>query len=385
MFDQSGIDCYVEVMNRRTRIALIILPVVLIPLAFYFFSDIIAYLAISAVITLIGRPIMDLLLKLRVRRISFSHSIAAIITLGSIIGILMLLFSLFIPTLAEQTIKLQDSVNLTSVENGLTEPIQELEGWIRSYNLVDEHFELLPYLQEIVREFVQTIQISGIASEIVGFTGSLFIGLFSVGFITFFMLKERSIGRNMIQALLPDHIEGKVDHVMVTIRKLLSRYFIGLMIELLLVGGLIAIGLGILKVENAAVIGFFAGLFNIIPYVGPIIGGVVAMVFTIISSLEMEFYSELVPLLAQVVSVFLVVQLLDNFVFQPFIYSNSVKAHPLEIFIVILMGANLAGIGGMILAIPVYTILRVIGAEFFSQFEVVRSITEGMNNETTQS
>lgn len=366
-------------MNRRTRIALIILPIVLIALAFYFFSDIIAYLAIASVITLIGRPIMDMLLKIRIKRFKLSPAVAAVITLGSIIGILMLLFSLFIPTLAEQTIKLQDSVNLAEVENGLTEPIEGLEAWIKSYNLVDESFELLPYLQEVARDFVQTIQISGIASEIVGFTGSLFIGLFSVAFITFFMLKERTIGRNMIQALLPDNIEAKVDHVMVTIRKLLSRYFIGLMVEILLVGGLIAIGLGILKVENAAVIGFFAGLFNIIPYVGPIIGGIVAIVFTIISSLELDFYSQLLPLLAQVVGVFAVVQMLDNFVFQPFIYSNSVKAHPLEIFIVILMGANLAGIGGMILAIPVYTILRVIGAEFFSQFEVVRTITENMN------
>ena len=366
-------------MNRRTRLALIILPIVLIALAFYFFSDIIAYLAIASVITLIGRPIMDLLLKIRIRRFKLSPAIAAVITLASIIGILMLLFSLFIPTLAEQTIKLQESVNLTDVENGLTEPIEGLEAWIKSYNLVDEEFELLPYLQEVATDFIQTVQISGIASEIVGFTGSLFIGIFSVAFITFFMLKERTIGRNMIQALLPDNIEAKVDHVMVTIRKLLSRYFIGLMIEILLVGGLIAIGLGILKVENAAVIGFFAGLFNIIPYVGPIIGGIVGIAFTIIGSLELDFYSELLPLLAQVVSVFVVVQMLDNFVFQPFIYSNSVKAHPLEIFIVILMGANLAGIGGMILAIPVYTILRVIGAEFFSQFEVVRTITENMN------
>lgn len=368
-------------MNRRTRIALIVLPIILIGLAFYFFSDIIAYLCIAAVITLIGRPIMDLLYKVKIKTFTIPPVVAAVITLCTIIGTFILLFSLFIPTLAEQTIKLQEAVDVSDVENGISAPVASIEAWIHANNLAEDGFELLPYLQDVMREFLQSIQISGIASRVLGITGSLFIGLFSVAFISFFMLKERQIGRNMIQALLPDHIEGKVDGVMVDIRKLLSRYFIGVLIEVLLVGGLIAIGLGILGVENAAVIGFFAGLFNVIPYVGPIIGGIIGLVFTVIGSLDMDFYTEILPLMGKVFAVFAVVQMLDNFVFQPFIYSSSVKAHPLEIFIVILMGANLAGIGGMILAIPVYTILRVIAAEFFSQFEVVRSITGNMEVE----
>lgn len=372
-------------MNRSTRIALIVLPIILIGLAFYFFSDIIAYLCIAAVITLIGRPIMDLLYKVKIKRFSFSPAFAAVLTLGAIIGIFILLFSLFIPTLAEQTIKLQEAVDVSDVENGISAPVASIEAWIHTNNLADEEFQLLPYLQEVMRDFLQSIQLSGIASQILGITGSLFIGLFSVAFISFFMLKERQIGRNMIQALLPDHIEAKVDDVMVTIRQLLSRYFIGVLIEVLLVGGLIAIGLGILGVENAAVIGFFAGLFNVIPYVGPIIGGIIGLAFTVIGSLDLDFYTEILPLMGKVFAVFAVVQMLDNFVFQPFIYSSSVKAHPLEIFIVILMGANLAGIGGMILAIPVYTILRVIAAEFFSQFEVVRKITENMDSMANES
>lgn len=368
-------------MNRRTRIALIVLPIILIGLAFYFFSDIIAYLCIAAVITLIGRPVMDLLYKVKIKQFSIPPVVAAVITLGTIIGTFILLFSLFIPTLAEQTLKLQEAVDMSDVENGLTSPIASIESWILSNNLAAPDFELLPYLKEAMAGFLQSIQISGLASEILGLTGSLFIGLFSVAFISFFMLKERQIGRNMIQALLPDDIEEKVDEIMVTIRKLLSRYFIGVMIEVLLVGGLIAIGLGILGVENAAVIGFFAGLFNVIPYVGPIIGGIIGLIFTVIGSLDLDFYTQILPLMGKVFAVFAVVQMLDNFVFQPFIYSSSVKAHPLEIFIVILMGANLAGIGGMILAIPVYTILRVIAAEFFSQFEVVRTITGKMEVE----
>ncbi len=366
-------------MNRRTRIILIALPIVLIALAFYFFSDIIAYLCAAAVIALIGRPITNLLLKIKIKRFEMPASLAAVISLLALIGIFITLFSLFIPTLADQTLKLQNTVNIKDLESSLAEPIVSLEALIQEYKLAPPDFDLVVYLEGLVTDLLQTVQISSIAGDIVGFTGSLFIGIFSVAFISFFMLKERSIGRNMIQALIPDDIEEKVDKVLVTIRNLLSRYFIGILIEVLLVGGLIAIGLGILGVENAAVIGFFAGLFNVIPYLGPIIGGLTGLSLTLIGSLDMDFYSEILPLLGMVFGVFVVVQLLDNFIFQPFIYSSSVKAHPLEIFIVILMGANLAGVGGMILAIPTYTILRVIGAEFFSQFEMVRNITQGMN------
>lgn len=365
-------------MNRGTRITLIALPIILLGLAFYFFSDIIAYLCIAAVLSLIGRPILDLLLKIRIKRFHLPPSLAAAITLLVMISIFGMLFVLFIPQLAEQTGKLQSDLNLNDVQQGLAEPIATLEDLLLEYGLVEPGFSLETYVQDTILSILETVQVSNLAANLVGFTGSLFIGIFSIIFITFFLLKERRLLRNMIQALIPDEIEAQVDKVLVTVRNLLSRYFIGVLIEVLLVGSLIAIGLGILGVENAALIGFFAGLFNVIPYLGPIIGGIMGLALTIIGSLDLSFYDEMLPLLAKVTGVFMVVQLIDNFVFQPFIYSSSVKAHPMEVFIVILMGANLAGVGGMILAIPTYTILRVIAAEFFSQFEVVRSITSRM-------
>ena len=70
--------------------------------------------------------------------------------------------------------------------------------------------------------------------------------------------------------------------------------------------------------------------------------------------------------------------MLDNFILQPFIFSNSVRAHPLEIFIVILMGATVNGVLGMVLAIPTYTVLRVLASVFFSEFKIVKSITGRM-------
>jgi len=71
-------------------------------------------------------------------------------------------------------------------------------------------------------------------------------------------------------------------------------------------------------------------------------------------------------------------QLLDNFFLQPTIFGRSVKAHPLEIFIVVLVGAKLGGILGMVVAIPAYTVFRVIGKVFFSEFKVIQRITQGL-------
>jgi predicted PurR-regulated permease PerM len=141
----------------------------------------------------------------------------------------------------------------------------------------------------------------------------------------------------------------------------------------------VSIALSVLGVKNALLIGFFAALINVIPYLGPIIGAAFAVIITISSNLDLDFYTQMLPLLSKVVIVFAAMQMLDNFLLQPWIFSNSVLAHPLEIFIVILMGAQINGIVGMVLAIPVYTVLRVIARSFLSEFKIVQKITGSLN------
>ena len=95
----------------------------------------------------------------------------------------------------------------------------------------------------------------------------------------------------------------------------------------------------------------------------------------ITSNLELEFYTQLLPLVYKIALVFLIVQLIDSLIFQPLVISNIVKAHPLEIFLVILIAGTLAGIGGMIIAVPIYTILRIIAKEFLNNFKIVQQLT----------
>jgi len=131
-------------------------------------------------------------------------------------------------------------------------------------------------------------------------------------------------------------------------------------------------------IKNALLIAFVGGVFHIIPYIGPLIGATLGVVLGLAGAISGNMYPDLVPVILKILSVFFAVNLIDNFVFQPFIYSNSVKAHPLEIFFIVLIGERLAGIPGMVLAIPFYTLIRIVAKEFFNKFKIVQKLTENL-------
>ena len=134
----------------------------------------------------------------------------------------------------------------------------------------------------------------------------------------------------------------------------------------------------IFGIKNAIVIAFLCALLNLIPYIGPLIGAVLMMFLTMTSNVEADFSSVILPKTIYVMTGFFIGQLIDNFVSQPFIFSNSVKSHPLEIFIVILAGGSLMGTTGMIVAIPLYTAIKVIFKTFMSKNKIVRSLTQDL-------
>ena len=181
--------------------------------------------------------------------------------------------------------------------------------------------------------------------------------------------------------MVPDKYDSRVKLAMIKSQRLLTRYFIGLFIEVLLVATLVTIGMLIvgLEFQHAITIGFIAGMLNVIPYVGPIIGAIFGIIIAAAVNLDLDLYTQLIPLIGYSALVFAIVQLSDNIIFQPLIYSNSVSAHPLEIFIVILAAGSMAGIGGMILAVPVYTIFRIFGGTFLTNFKVINSLTKHLN------
>ena len=202
--------------------------------------------------------------------------------------------------------------------------------------------------------------------------------MFAITFISFFFIKDQRLLYNMIMAPIPVKHEEKVRNVMSASKKLLTRYFIGVIIEVAIIITIVSVGLLLLGVKNAILIGFIAGMFNVIPYVGPLIGALIGITIGVITNTDVWSLAVL-GLIGKMAIVYAIAQALDNIVLQPFIYSQSVKAHPLEIFLVIIMAGNVAGIVGMIIAIPAYSIFRVFIREFFNQFKLVQKLTGSMD------
>jgi predicted PurR-regulated permease PerM len=207
----------------------------------------------------------------------------------------------------------------------------------------------------------------------------LAVGLFAVVFISFFFVKDEKLFSKIVAALVPDRIEASVTEALLDVEHLLSRYFVGLLLEMMGVALLNFIGLWLIArigFTYALGIGFIAGILNIIPYVGPIIGEVLGALLCMVLKygagvgLDVNIWFFALIVLAIMLSV----QLVDNFVLQPLIYSTSIQASPLEIFIVMLMASQLGGILGMLAAIPAYTVIRVFAGRFFYDKKLVRRL-----------
>lgn len=435
-------------MNLRTRLYIIIPTVILIGVFFYFFSAIIAYFLLAAIVSFIGRPIMKGLQKVKIKRFVLPNWFCALTSLITVYGTITLLFLFLIPIIGKQAQSL-GTIEPENIIQSFDKPISQLDAWLDKYqielpsqdnnrkeeatagssshmavpslvlvavdsqqivplNLLDpdvispELYSELDRIQkgdvgqkadsvapsrpQVIRQYLENaminflsgIQISSLFNAFGAFVGNFFLALFAVTFIAFFLLKESDLLTSIILTISPSGYEEKVGIILEKVKSLLTRYFVGVMVEVLLVGSLISLGLYILGVENAIFIGLFAGTLNVVPYIGPVIGAVLGLLLTIVGCLDYDLSSQLLPLLLKVAGVFAIVQLTDNIVFQPFIYASSVKAHPLEIFLVILMASTLAGVPGMILAIPVYTLFRVIAQQFLSGFKVIQSITKGI-------
>ncbi len=364
-------------MNFR-RTILILLPLLLIGLIVYYFTDVVAYVLISWVLSMVGQPIMKFLTGLKIKNFQLGRTFSAIVTLFIFVVIFLGLSFIFIPMIVEQANNLSQ-VRYESIFSALQEPLQRVNNQLAEWGLVSQEEISFADFRDTFANYFKPGVIGNFVGSVFSVASSFMIGIFSILFITFFFLKESNLFNNFILALVPNKYEKETLQVIEDISSMLRNYFGGILLQMTIITILVSTALALLGVQNALLIGFFAALINVIPYVGPLIGAIFAMFSTVSTNLNVDFYEVLMPLLIKVVVVFAGMQAVDNFVLQPFIYSKSVKAHPLEIFILILAAAKIGGILGMILAIPAYTVLRVIAAAFLDQWKIVQKITQGIN------
>lgn len=365
-------------MKNYNRTIALLVSLLMIGALLYFFNDIVAYVCIAWVLSMIGQPLMVFFQKhLRVWKFRAGPAMAALLTLLVFFLVIGALLWMFLPPIFTQINNLAH-VDYNAIAQTLQEPILNFERKLATYGLIPPGTSVEEQVRNAFSNWFEPKTVGIYFSNFVSAAGNIGVAIASIVFIAFFFLQEQGMFVSFVAALMPQQYEAQVQHAISDIANMLSRYFRGLVIQLLVFTTIVTIGLSLFGVKNAVLIGVFAGLLNVVPYVGPIIGAAFGIVFTISSNLEADFYLTILPMIFKVIGVFIAAQMLDNYIAQPMIFSSSVMAHPLEIFIVVLMGAKINGVLGMVLAIPAYTVLRAIANVFLSEFNIVKRMKERM-------
>ena len=355
------------IANGILRALAILVGIFLFCYFLYAIQSVIVYIIIAGILSLIARPII-LILR---RKLKFPNTIAVVFTMVLMLSLLSGLIVMFIPLIAEQG----KSLSLLEVDK-LQENVQVIFNQITAY-FSSKGIDVLSELKNV--DFAaQFKEIPNFLNSVLGALGSLSVGLFSVLFISFFFMKDSQLLKKGVMTVIPNGTEDRFSKSLETINNLLSRYFIGLLLQITILFVLYTIILLIFNISNAVVIAFLCALLNLIPYVGPMIGAVIMFTLSMTSNIGQDFQSEILPTTIYVMIGYFIAQLIDNFASQPIIFSKTTKSHPLEIFLVIIIGGLLFGVVGMITAVPLYTALKVILKEFLSDNKIVKSITKNI-------
>jgi predicted PurR-regulated permease PerM len=353
-----------------------IITVAILYFIFSYLSHIIVYLIVSIIIAFIGRPVFNFLTNKGIRGMVVNRMIAALITILSFVGIITLMSIMLIPMISEQ-VYFFTQIDHQAVYFTIESKIQVMAAYFEDLGV----WPTAEQWEKIITDnttFFTPEKISIYFGSILGLTADFVIGVFSVFFISYYFIKDSSILSQVLFAFTPDKNMEQMKHALKNIKDLLSRYFVGITLQMLIIAILAFSGLSILGIKNALILAILAAFFNLIPYLGPYIGGVLCILIGTTAELSINPGLEVLPFALKILLLFVCIQLIDNFLLQPQIFSKSVKAHPLEIFILILAAGTLFGIIGMVLAIPVYTIFRVIAKEFFNELKLVRKLTQNM-------
>jgi predicted PurR-regulated permease PerM len=364
-------------MNRTAKIIGGIFVGLVVAFLIWEFSNIVFYLLAAIILSLVGKPLVKRFNAIKIGKYRLPNGVSAFLTLLIIIFFIGLFISIFVPLIGRQA-SIISNIDLDKLSQSIKEPLRELEDFLHIYGVLGNEETVNQVVEIQLKSILNLTSFSNVLGSMVGLTGTLFIAVFSIFFLTFFFLKDAFILDELTENLTPVQYQHEVKNILKQSKRLLGRYFIGLLIEITAMIALLTIGLTIFGVENAVLIGFFGGLMNVIPYLGPFIGAMIGVILAISVILSTGVYSEIGSVTVIILAVFAGAKLIDDFILQPLIYSSSVKAHPVEIFLVILIAGTMAGITGMILAIPTYTVLRIIAKEFLSQLRVVQKLTRNI-------
>jgi len=333
-------------LSGLNKFFILLIPLLIISVFIALFTNVFITLIFSLLIALILNPFVDFFESKGINR-----SISILIIYVVIILLLIITFRIFIPDISQEATSIKTSYK----EFELSDKLKDSEKWIEKN---------LPFLKrgDVSKEL--EISMKGTYSrfeEIVSSAVTTAILIILVPVITFFILRDRRKIKNGLISIVPNKYFEMMINILDKIEKQLSSYVRGWIFDALFVGTLTIVGLSILRINNAVVIGLIAGCGHLIPYAGPIVGGIPAI---LISVIQYGDFHMVIP----IVVMFAIIYVLDNSLAQPYIFSKSADMNPITIIALLLFANELLGAFGMLIAIPVATILKVSARETINGF-----------------
>ena len=362
-------------MFLKNKSKIILLATILCVAGFVFiFTKIVLYMLLAAILSLLAEPFLKLYSKVRFKERHLPDAFIALLSLLSMLLVFFSFFYAFIPLIVEQA-RFIATLSFNDVFMDALNQFPKLKAMLASMGAIDEVSKKI-YGQ--LSSFLNIGNAGFLLNQFLSAFGSIAGGALAVCFITFFLLKDNKLAARSLLLITPVDYEEEMKDILRTTKALLSKYFVALFIDVVMVTLIVGTSLTFLGVKNAFFIGVFAGIMNIIPYVGPLISFAFACFLGITGCIEANQLYLIGHVIEKIFWVLLCVNLFDGILVQPYLFSNSVKAHPLEIFIVILMASSLAGVVGMIVAIPTYTLIRIVAKEFLTNYKFFKKITENI-------
>lgn len=307
-------------------------------------GNLVLYLVLALILSYILDPIVNWLQRNKIHR-----TLAITLTLSAVILVFVYASTTVIPKVADQMVKLARQLDLQNIEmiaNSLETKLSD------DYEFIPDGF-LSNNLSQVLNSLFDFDEFSSVFSNIVGVFTDIFSAILVVPFAAFFFLKDGSKIRRDLLKLIPNKYFETSLTLIDKIEKRLGLYFRSVLLQSILVAASSWATLSIAGLDNSLSVGIAVGLANTIPYFGPIIGYVLSIIISII-----ETGGDFSLVLVCIIAIF-IVQMLDNILFQPLLFSRSADMHPVAILFIILVGAEVAGILGMLVAIPLATIIRI--------------------------
>ncbi len=317
----------------------------------YLLTNLLIVLIISILLALIFDPFVKQLEKEGFNRVTST------ITIFIVVGLFVYItLSVFVPKLLFQVNQLLQALNINSLENQVSILEKEIYKYFPFFSLGEISTGIRNFINSWIANPIDRISV--LLSSIVSIIAILVI----VPFITFFLLKDSKKIFVGLLNILPNKYFEMSYWILKKVSVQLGRFVRAWIFDATFVGFTCGLGFYFIGVPNALPLGIIAGLGHLVPYFGPIIGGIPAIIISIIQYGDLSHVPYIFLLM-------LIVYALDNGLVQPYVFSKSVDMHPVVIILLIIAGSQLFGVLGMLLAIPTATVVKTAATEIYFAFK----------------